>query len=56
LFKIKRWIIAAIAYMTTGIGVYHTLFGSSTLFGLFFLMIGLVGILSDIFYKKLHTE
>ena len=48
--------MAAIAYLTTGMGVYHTFFGSSTFFGLFFLMMGLVGILYDVFYKKLHTE
>lgn len=48
--------MTAIAYMTTGMGVYHTFFGNSMFLGLFFMMIGLVGILYDIFYKKLHME
>ena len=52
----RRFIIASIAYLTTGIGVYHTFFGGSKIYGLFILIMGLLGILSDIFYKKLNTE
>jgi len=52
----RRFIIASIAYLTTGIGVYHTFFGDFELYGLLILMIGLLGILSDIFYRKLNTE
>ena len=52
----KRFIIATIAYLTTGVGVYHTFFGSSKIYGLFTLIIGLLGILSDIFYKKLNKD
>ncbi|WP_176330249.1 hypothetical protein [Oceanobacillus rekensis] len=52
----KRFIIASIAYMTTGTGVYHIFFGDSVPYGLLILMIGLLGILSDVFYKKLNTE
>ncbi|WP_156967322.1 hypothetical protein [Ureibacillus sinduriensis] len=51
----KRGIVASIAYMTTGIGIYHTFFGTSAIFGMLFLIIGLVGILYDIFYEKLDT-
>ena len=54
--KMRRFIIASIAYLTTGIGVYHTFFGGFELYGLLILMIGLLGILSDIFYRKLNTE
>lgn len=50
----KRLIFASIAYMTTGIGIYHTFFGAS-IFGMLFLVIGLAGILYDIFYNKLNT-
>ena len=53
----KRYIFASIAYLTTGMGVYHTFFGGSNFYGFLILMIGLLGILlNDIFYKKLNTE
>jgi hypothetical protein len=44
------------AYTTTGMGIYYTFFGGSLLYGMLILMIGLSGILYDVFYKKLHTE
>lgn len=52
----KRYIMAAIAYIITGIGVYHTFFGGANIYGLLILIIGLIGILSDIFNEKLKTE
>ena len=55
-FKLKRFIIVSIAYLTTGIGIYHTFFGSSKFYGLLILTVGLLGILHDIFYKRLNIE
>ena len=52
----KRFIITFIAYLTTGIGCYHTFFGGSTVYGSLILAIGLVGIIQDIFYKRLYSE
>jgi hypothetical protein len=52
----KRLIIAFIAYLTTGIGVYHTFFGGSNYYGLLILMLGLIGILFDFNFKKLNRE
>ena len=40
--KMRRFIIVSIAYLTTGIGVYHTFFGGFELYGLLILMIGLL--------------
>ena len=54
--NMKRFIIVSIAYLTTGIGFYHTLFGGSIVYGSLILTIGLLGILQDIFYKKLNAE
>ncbi|WP_316572921.1 hypothetical protein [Neobacillus sp. YIM B06451] len=48
----RRFIIASIAYLTAGIGVYHTFSGGFELYGFFILMTGLLGILSDIFIKS----
>jgi hypothetical protein len=52
----KRFIITSIAYLTTGIGCYHTFFGGSIVYGSLIFAIGLVGIIQDIFYKKLYSE
>ena len=52
----RRLIFAFIAYFTAGIGVYHTFFGGSKVYGSIILLIGLMGILHDMFYKKLYTE
>ena len=53
----KRYIFAFIAYLTTGMGVYHAFFGSSNFYGFLILTIGLLGILlNDILYKKFNTE
>ena len=54
--NMKRFIIVSIAYLTTGIGFYHTFFGGSIVYGSLILTIGLLGILQDIFYKKLNAE
>jgi hypothetical protein len=54
--KLKRFTVAIIAYLTTGIGAYHTFFGGSKFYGLLILIMGLVGILYDLFYEKLSTE
>ena len=56
MFNTKRFIIASIAYLTTGIGFYHTFFGDSIVYGSFILTVGLLGILHDIFYKNLYAE
>jgi hypothetical protein len=52
----KRMIIAIIAYLTAGVGFYHTFFDGSIGYGSIMLIIGLMGILLDIFYKKLNTK
>ncbi|WP_158515113.1 hypothetical protein [Bacillus weihaiensis] len=52
----KRFVMAFIAYSATGIGVYHTFWGGSKIYGLIIIMFGLFGVLYDIFYKKLRTE
>lgn len=52
----KRFFIACIAYLTTGIGFYHTFFGGSIVYGSLLLTIGLLGILQDVFYKKRYIE
>jgi hypothetical protein len=53
----KRYIFASIAYLTTGVGLYHTFFGSSNFYGFLILTIGLLGIiLKDVFYKKLNIK
>ena len=56
MFNTKRFIIASIAYLTTGIGFYHTFFGDSIVYGSLILTVGLLGILHDIFYKNLYAE
>jgi hypothetical protein len=52
----NRFNIAFIAYSTTGIGIYQTFFGKSELYGLLILMVGLIGVLYDVFYKKLNQN
>ncbi|WP_159439919.1 hypothetical protein [Bacillus sinesaloumensis] len=53
----KRYIFAAIGYLTTGVGVYHTFFGGFTFYGLLILMFGFFGIIaSEAYYKKLKTD
>ena len=54
-FNMKRYLLATIAYLTTGIGFYHAIFGGSIVYGSLILVIGLIGILQDVFYKKLYT-
>ena len=54
-FNTKRFIIASIAYLTTGIGFYHTFLGDSIVYGSLILTVGLLGILHDIFYKNLYA-
>lgn len=50
----KRNLMAAIAYCTAGMGFYHVFWGNANSYGFIILMIGLAGILYDIFYKKLN--
>jgi hypothetical protein len=52
----KRIIIALIAYATTGIGVYHTFFKGFDLYGMTILLLGLIGVLYDIFHRKLYRR
>ena len=52
----KRHIIGAIGYVTTGIGIYHVFLGDANLYGFLILIIGLLGVLFDVFYNKLNTE
>ncbi|WP_345240766.1 hypothetical protein [Pontibacillus salipaludis] len=52
----KKVIMAFIAYSVTGIGVYHTFLGDSNLFGLIILVIGLLGVMNDTFYRNVKTE
>ncbi|CAM4227029.1 hypothetical protein [Paenibacillus tarimensis] len=52
----KRILIASLGYATTGFGLYHVLFGDANIYGYTILLAGLIGVLMDINYKKLHTE
>ncbi|WP_336588076.1 hypothetical protein [Bacillus spongiae] len=46
--KIKRFLIASMAYLATGIGFYHTFLGNTNIYGVIILFIGLLGVLIDI--------
>ena len=48
----RRLLYALIGYPTAGIGIYYTFFGNQNFYGIFILVLGLFGILSDICYKK----
>lgn len=52
----KRFIFTFIAYLTTGIGLYHTFLGTFKLYGLMILILGLLGVSYDMFNKKSQTK
>jgi hypothetical protein len=52
----KRFMIASIAYITAGIGFYYTVIGGAGIYGWIILTLGLLGVLFDIFNKKLNIE
>ena len=47
----KRFFLRLIVYPTAGIGVYHTFFDNDNGFGIFIFIIGILGILYDLFQK-----
>ncbi len=52
----KQLLLRLIVYPTAGIGIYHAFFGNGSFYGFVILIIGLLGILCDMFYKKVGTE
>ena len=55
-FDSNRFIMASIAYLTTGVGFYHTFLGGSIVYGSLILTLGLLGVLYDFFYKNIYAE
>ncbi len=49
MFTMRKNVISYVAYPTTGVGIYHTFFGNSKLLGSIILIVGLIGIIYDIF-------
>ena len=47
--------MVALAYCTAGIGFYHVFWGNANVYGFIILLMGLAGVLYDVFSKKLHT-
>ena len=54
--KMKQRVIGALGYVTTGIGTYHIFLGEANFYSFIILIIGLLGVLYDVFYNKLNTE
>jgi hypothetical protein len=52
----KRHVIGAIGYVTTGVGIYSVFFSDANLYSYLILFIGLAGVLFDIFYNKQSTK
>lgn len=52
----KRFIFTFIAYLTTGIGLYHTFLGTFKWYGLLILIVGLLGVFYDVFDQKTQTK
>ncbi|MCM3086479.1 hypothetical protein M3557_00975 [Bhargavaea ginsengi] len=47
----KSLLLAIVAYLTLGIGAYHTFFGDGSFYGILIVGFGVIGILNDIFNK-----
>ena len=46
----------SVSYFMTGIGGYYIFSGGANFYSIMIVAVGLCGILSDIFHKKLNTE
>ena len=52
----KRFLMISVSYFMTGIGGYYIFSGGANFYSIMIVAVGLCGILSDIFHKKLNTE
>ena len=52
----KKITSAFIAYFTTGIGFYYTCLNDANFYSLTILTVGLLGVLFDLYNKKVYKE